>query len=176
MKQAVDFTYHCISGEEKQLSSKVLDADKTFLYFSRYMGCPFCQVDMLELCEEYSRLRENNAQLLMVLQSTPETIRSQTVIRDFPFEVLCDPEGTLYELYAVKTARSMLQMIDPLDKRFWKKLLLLIKHKLKHGAYEGNEQQLPALFLLNHNMQLLHSHHAKSISDMPDIDDMLKLL
>lgn len=176
MKKAFDFSYHSVDGDKKQLSAKVQEADKTVLYFSRYMGCPFCQVDMVELCEEYPRLREKNVQLLLVLQSAPETVRNQTLIKDFPFEVVCDPEGTLYRLYGVKTASSMLKMINPLDRKLWKKIRSLLKHKLKHGAYEGNEQQLPALFLLNHNMDLFYSHYAKSISDMPDIDNILKLL
>ncbi len=176
MKTASDFTYHCSDGEEKLLSAKVREADKTFLYFSRYMGCPFCQVDILDLCEEYYRFREKNAQLLLILQSSPETISGQTLVRDFPFEVVCDSDGKLYELYGVKAASSMLKLINPMDKKLWRKLRTLLKHKLKHGAYEGNEQQLPALFLLKHNMDLLYCHYAKSISDMPGVDEMLNLL
>lgn len=174
MHKALDFTYHCAHGEEKQLSRKVQETEKTFLYFSRYIGCPFCQLDIMELCGEYHRFREKNAQFILVLQSTAETIRNQS--QDFPFDVACDPEGKLYELYGVKSASSALKMINPLDKKLWKKAALLLKHKLKHGDYEGNEQQLPALFLLDKKMNLLHSHLANSISDMLSIDEMIQLL
>ncbi len=176
MKKATDFLFHTADQENIRLSDKVREASKTVLIFSRYLGCPLCQVDILDLCAQYERFKEKNAQILLVLQSSAETVRSQNLVDKIPFTVICDPNAELYALYDVKTAKNALQMINPLDRKLWQKARKLLKNKLKHGAYEGNEQQLPALFLLNHNMDLFYSHYAKSISDLPDADTILKLL
>lgn len=173
--KAADFTYCTADRKGLKLSDTLQKADKTFLLFSRYMGCPFCQVDMLELSEEYSRFTEKEAQILVVLQSAPETIRSQTVLKEPPFEIICDPKGTLYELYGVKTAASTQKMIKP-GKKLFRKAGLLLKYRLKHGAYEGNEQQLPALFLLDQEQNILYSHHASHLADLPDAEQMLSFL
>lgn len=175
MMKAADFRYCTAYSEGLALSDTLQKANKTFLLFSRYMGCPLCQVDMLELCEEYSRFMEKKAQILVVLQSSPETIRSQTVLREPPFEIICDPQGVLYELYHVKSAPSTLKMIKP-GKKLFHKVGKLLKYKLKHGAYEGNEQQLPAIFLLDQDRNILYSHHAAHLTDLPNVEEMLSLL
>ena len=45
-----------------------------------------------------------------------------------------------------------------------------------HGVYEGNEQQLPAFFYVDGNGKVLVSHYAKTIVDMPSIDEMLAMI
>ena len=168
--------FHFQTGDGNGLLSEELQkAEKTLLIFSRYLGCPFCQLDLLSYCEEYARFREKNAQILLVLQSSPETLHQQTLAKEVPFHLISDPQQELYHLYEVKPAASMLKMLR-LNGKLLKKASALMKRKLKHGAYEGNEQQLPALFLVSHNMDLFHSHHAKSISDLPSVDQIIKLL
>jgi glycosyltransferase involved in cell wall biosynthesis len=45
-----------------------------------------------------------------------------------------------------------------------------------HGDYEGNELQLPALFILDEQGTVLYSHYAEHLMDMPDVDGVLALL
>ncbi len=172
---APDFIYHTAEQESVHLWEKLQETDKTFLLFSRYLGCPFCQVDILELCASYSSFAERKAQVILILQSDRETLRSQTLVEKLPFDVACDPEMELYQLYGVKAAASMGKMLRP-ERKLFRKATKLLKWKLKHGAYEGNEQQLPALFLLDKERTVLYSHYASSISDLPDAEEMLKLL
>ena len=47
---------------------------------------------------------------------------------------------------------------------------------LEHGAYEGNELQLPAVFLLDRGMNVVYAHRAKNAGDMPEIADLLAKL
>ena len=104
MKKAFDFSYHSVDGDEKQLSAKVQEADKTVLYFSRYMGCPFCQVDMMELCEEYPRLREKNVQLLQSLTKASSPLPSVNRDRTYASQTVC------------ATGQSMLRLKNRLQK------------------------------------------------------------
>ena len=46
----------------------------------------------------------------------------------------------------------------------------------EHGDYEGDEMQLPALFLLDQDKTVTYAHYAKSLSDMPEVSEMIALL
>ena len=171
---APDFRFQT-ADDSGLLSEELQKAEKTLLIFSRYLGCPFCQLDLLSYCEEYARFREKNAQILLVLQSAPETLRQQTLAKEVPFHLISDPQQELYHLYDVKPAASILKMLR-LNGKLLKKASALMKRKLKHGAYEGNEQQLLALFVLDGNRTVLHAQYAAHLSDMPDVEELLTLL
>ena len=133
-----DFHFQTADGSG-QLSEELRKAEKTLLIFSRYLGCPFCQLDLLSYCEEYIRFQEKHTQILLVLQSAPETIRRQTLLPAIPFSIICDPDMELYRLFQIPSAKSTLSMMA-LNGKFLKKTAALLKRGLKHGAYEGNEQ------------------------------------
>ena len=172
--KAPDFSYVTVKGTG-QLAQKIQEAEKTILVFSRYLGCPLCQLNLLSYCEEYARIQQKNAQILLVLQSSLETLQNQTLVKEPPFDIISDPNMELYQLFHVPAAKNMLSMLA-LNGKLLKKAFALSRRKLKHGAYEGNEQQLPALFILGKDRTVLHAHYASSISDMPDMDELLQLL
>ena len=43
---------------------------------------------------------------------------------------------------------------------------------LTHGAYEGNELQLPAVFLLDSGRKVLCAHYGATPADVPTVDEM----
>ena len=178
--KATDFTYRTAFKEGIVLSEKVKEADKTFLIFLRYMGCTSCQVDIMDYSEEYARFKEKNAQIVLALQSKPEIIAAQTTEENPPFDLVCDPDMELYKIYDVKAASCKEEMINLNDPTVMAKLGAkrekAAAHGLTHGEYEGNEMQLPALFLLDSELNVLHAHRAAYLTDMPSVDEMLELL
>lgn len=55
------------------------------------------------------------------------------------------------------------------------------KQKIKeagfvHGKYEGNEQQLPAMFVVDPDGSVVYAHYAKNSIDMPTVEEMLRIL
>lgn len=44
------------------------------------------------------------------------------------------------------------------------------------AAYEGNEEQLPAVVIVDENGVIKYSHYAKNIVDMPTVDEMVNML
>ena len=172
-EQIQEFTFDTPFEKGRSLEETVQKATKTALLFLRYYGCPVCQVDIRQLAKNYERIPEDEGQLLIVLQSTPETISSQLNRYDLPFEIICDPEQKLYHAFEIKPAESIVAMVDI------KTVLKLAKGKvsgLKHGTYEGNEQQLPAAFVMDRERRLSYGHYAKNLSDMPDVDELVSLL
>lgn len=178
--KAIDFNYQTAWKENVQLSEKVKEADKTFLIFLRYMGCTSCQVDIMDYSEQYARFKEKNAQIVLVLQSSVEIMRSQTTENNPPFDIVCDPTMSLYQSYEIKAAASKEELIDRNNEasmaRMAYKRSKAAEHGLTHGAYEGEELQLPAFFLLDSDMNVQQAHYAKTITDMPDVEEMLALL
>ena len=43
-----------------------------------------------------------------------------------------------------------------------------------HGRQEGQEMQLPAVFLLDGTGVILYAHYAKTIADLPTVDQIMK--
>ncbi|MBS4784730.1 MAG: redoxin domain-containing protein [Clostridiales bacterium] len=171
--KAIDFTYNTPYGKTMTLSEKVKQADKTYLIFLRYYGCTICQLDIKAYRENYQKFLDKNAQILLVLQSEPSTIAEGITEAELKFDVACDPNQELYKAYQIGAAKNKLGLASIKTIR---KMQAAKKSGLVHGAYEGNEMQLPALFLLDSNMNVVYAHRAKSAGDMPEISDMLAKL
>lgn len=76
-------------------SGKIIYANlgrPTFLLFLRYLGCTTCQLDIHQLKETYNCFTSKGAQVLVVLQSSPESIAADVKRGDLPFEIICDPD------------------------------------------------------------------------------------
>ena len=50
------------------------------------------------------------------------------------------------------------------------------KTRFVHGDYEGDELQLPALFIVNEKGVVEYANYAEDIMDMPKVDDVLNML
>ena len=169
-----DFTVNTDKRDNVKLSEVV--GEKNIFWVIRYIGCTVCRYDVHVLTQRYQEISEKGYKLFVVMQSDTDHVRRELAQQETPFEIICDNTFEIYNTLEIAPAASREELVgDAIDK---------LKEKggkakeagFAHGDYEGNEQQLPALFLLNHNMDLFYSHYAKSISDMPDIDNILKLL
>ena len=160
-----------------KLSEKVQQADKTVLLFLRYYGCTLCQLDIHDYAAAYDRIRAQNAQLMVVLQSPPPTINDQIKESDLPFDIVCDPDMGLYKELELGVASSKLTMISPKElPKFAVKRKRMEQLGLEHGAYEGEEMQLPGYFVLDKDLNILQAHRATTILDMPSVEEMIEKL
>lgn len=172
-EKAPDFTYNTVFENGLRLSDTVKKAKKTFLVFLRYFGCRSCQLDLRDYTAQYSRFVEKDAQLLVVLQSTQESLKTQTKPEDVPYAIICDPEQTLYHFYDIPAAASKEAMASQRGKE---RVAIAAGLGIVHGEYEGNELQLPAVFLLDSDCNVLYHRRAKVSGDIPDTEEMLAML
>ncbi len=146
---------------------------KTALVFLRYYGCTLCQYDIHLYAQAKDQIAATGGQMLVVLQSDPQKLAAQLKPGDLPFDIVCDPEAKLYKQFEINPAESQLKMADA------KTLGKIAKAKssgFTHGDYEGNELQLPAVFVMQKDRLLTHVHYAKSVSDVPSADELAELL
>lgn len=145
----------------------------TFLLFLRYYGCTICQLDIHHLKENYEAFEQAGAKVMVVLQSKPEVIAKDVKQGELPFEIICDPQQKLYEQFEILPAKSKLGLASIAT---IKKIRAAKKAGLVHGAYEGEELQLPALFLLGNEGRVQFAHYAKNAADLPSHEEMLALV
>lgn len=171
-----NFTYRTAYEENLKLYDAL--KGKTFFIVHRYIGCPICRLDVQELQKDYDKLTAAGAQAIVVMQSDPEHVRADLASTNttLPFPIICDTEQEIYQTLQVKPASNMITLAGTGLFALVKKFLGAFRSGIKHGDYEGNEQQLPAFFLLDEDGTILHAHYAKNITDLPDVDGMLKLL
>ena len=160
--------------EGRSLEETVLRAEgKTALMFLRYYGCTLCQYDIHRLAASYSRIRETGGQVLVVLQSDREGLKKQLKADSLPFELICDPEQRLYERFQICPAASKEEMMGA---NTMAKIELARAGGFEHGAYEGNELQLPAVFIMDQERKLTYAHYGISVDDVPDPGEFRELL
>jgi thioredoxin-dependent peroxiredoxin len=133
------------------------------LIFLRYFGCPVCQMEMAKIKQEIDLVSKKGGYVFVVLQSAPETLASLTQKEDWPFTIISDPEGKIFQLYGVD-AGGIIKYLHPAG------LIAAIKaisRGFRHGKFEGKETQLPAAFAMTGDKLIKYAHYGEYISDMP---------
>lgn len=141
----------------------------TVLIFMRYYGCPVCQMEMAKMKQDIELVAKKGGRVFVVLQSAPETIASLITRDDFPFTIICDPEGKVFQLYGVEPG-GVFKYLHPAG------LIAAIKaisRGFRHGKFEGKETQLPAAFAMTGDKLIKYSHYGENISDMPALSQMI---
>lgn len=146
---------------------------RTALVFLRYYGCTLCQYDIHRYAAEYGKIAAAGGQMLVVLQSDPEKLGAQLKPGDLPFDIVCDPQGEFYRLLDIRPAADMTGLADAGT------MLKIAEAKaggFSHGDYEGDELQLPAVFVMEQDLTLTHVHYGKSAGDVPETETLAALL
>ena len=147
----------------------------TVFWVIRYIGCPVCRYDVHILKENYKRIAEKGYNLYVVMQSDTEHIHRSLENVNLPFEIICDPAQQIYRNLDILPAANRAELAGDRS-RLMEKAEKTKELGFTHGDYEGNEMQLPALFIVDTDGTVRYAHYGKSITDMPDIDELISLL
>lgn len=174
--KAPDFTYQTPWSDNHTLYG-TMNGKTTILMFLRYYGCRICQLDISRLIAGYDRIKEQDAQLLVVLQTEPAIINEHDNEEDIPFAFICDPEHELYELYEVGA---------PSPKEAGGEMSSAIKEKLDEAitkgfikyANNGKEiaTQVPACFIIDPDGIIKFTHYGTDAADLPTVDELVARL
>ena len=174
--QMPDFTYLSPYAEGEKTFADFAGGKKTFVVFLRYYGCTVCRLDLHIYAQRMKEFVDRDCQLMVVLQSDPALVKDEAPLGTFPFEIACDPSQAVYKQFEIEPAKSMAGLIGGGLIKAVKKMNAAKKFGFAHGEYEGNEQQLPAMVLVDENGTIAFSHYAKNMTDMPSADEMLAML
>ncbi|MFK7772485.1 MAG: redoxin domain-containing protein [Saprospiraceae bacterium] len=141
-----NFSFIAVSGIQYEYQD--FYDKKVVLVFFRYAGSPSCNSRIHELREEYSQFRSDNFEVIVVFESTVETLKEYSADADLPFIVVADPELKLYKKFGVerslgKTLKTIFKKKTKEARKNGKKLYGEKKYKK-----EGARTRIPAEFIL----------------------------
>jgi peroxiredoxin len=169
--KAPDFTFQT-PWEKKRNFFEETRGGKSILFFLRYYGCTTCQLEIHNLIKNHSRFTAAGASVYVVLQSEAATITEAASREDIPFVLILDPGQGLYAAYGIGSREEGKEYTAAHQE----KKKRAIAQGFSHGKYEGNEQQLPAIFILDKDHTVVFAHYGEEVSDVPDQERLLEIL
>ena len=174
-----NFIFNTAYENGKAVEDVIKNKKWTIFWVLRYIGCTTCRYDVHVMAERYQDFLDLNTQIFVVMQSDPAIVREDLMGSRLPFDIICDTDMEIYKRLEIPAAASKADRIptNPVDLARLKEKKKKVKEAgIVHGKYEGNEQQLPAIFLVAQDGTVSYAHYAKHSIDMPTVDEMLAIL
>ena len=146
------------------LEQLLAENKKLVLIFSRYFGCPICQLDLEELMTRLNEIEAKGAKLLYITQSGEKIAKEFIQKKNLMFPVIPSSKDELYKDYGLG-----LMTVGAIAK-IPKKLKEAKKIGIEHGEYEGWEKQSSGQFVIDNGIVI----HAKK--GWLDINNILEVL
>jgi len=143
--------------------AELIGKQKIVLIFSRYFGCPICQLDLKSLMERFPEIEEKGSRIVYITQSGEEIAKEFIENEDIPFPVLPSSRDKLYKDYGLGMMNLAAVSKVAGKKRAAKKA------GIEHGEYEGWELQSPGQFIINEEGIIIHAKKG-----WLDLDSLLK--
>ena len=176
-----NFVYDSPKGMNQTLSGK------TFIVFSRFYECELCRVLLASFTAAYPVFRAMGYDIKFIMQSDISTLAKNQ--KKYPFELIADPECKLYDMYNVFEADGIVNMLagDKLiefviGKNVYKMLNLDMIESVNSAMAPAEEtdgpreNQLCAFVAVDKNMNITYAHYSKTMTDFPDVKDIIKIL
>ena len=131
--------------------SELIGTQKFVLIFSRYFGCPICQLDLNTLLERVSEIENIGAKVLYITQSGEKITKEFIDKKNIKFPVIPSTKDKLYKDYG----------LGPMVKEAAKQVRAKVKEAFaagfEHGEYEGWEPQCPGQFVIGLDGSIIHA-------------------
>lgn len=174
-----NFVFNTAYENGKTVKGVLSHKKKTIFWVLRYIGCTTCRYDVHVMAARYQDFLNLDAQIYVVMQSEPVNVREDLKETPLPFEIICDTRMEIYqalEIHATACKEDRMPT-DPVEiAKLEEKKKKIKELGIVHGKYEGNEQQLPALFVVEQDGTVSYAHYAKNSIDMPTVDEMLGII
>jgi peroxiredoxin len=129
---------------------ELIGKQKIVLIFSRYFGCPICQLDLNILMESVPEINNKGAKMLYVTQSGEKVAQEFIAKYKIEFPVIPSSKKELYAEYGLGL------MNEEAVKKVKSKFKEATERGFVHGDYEGWENQGPGQFVIDEDGNILH--------------------
>lgn len=145
------------------------------LQFRRFAGCPICNVHLQSVIKRHDEITAAGVREVVIFHSTREEL--DAYVDDMPFDLVADPDRTLYRRFGVETAvrsvadpRSMAPVLKGMmDRSLVGKLRLSAGMRRANGGHLG----LPADILIDTDGTVLDAKYGKHAGDQWSVDELL---
>ena len=165
--KAIDFIVSDYLNNQVTLSD--YKGKKILLSFFRGAACPFCNMRVRELINNYSKFEEKGIVIIAFFASTKEEINEYAGKQKAPFAIIPDPTLKFYTKYGVEQSKwGMLKtMLKPL------KMLKMMQSGFFNLKSGKDKPIVPADFLIDENQMILKTYYGKDFGDHMSIEDIL---
>ena len=129
---------------------ELIGKQKIVLIFSRYFGCPICQLDLNILMESVPEINNKGAKLLYVTQSGEKVTQEFIAKYKIEFPVIASSKKELYAEYGLGLMNA--EAAEKVRKKFKE----ATEQGFVHGEYEGWESQGPGQFVIEEKGNIMH--------------------
>lgn len=170
--EAPAFAALTIEGKSLDLDNLKKDGKTVFISFLRYAGCPVCNLRVHELSEQYEGLKAQNIQLIVVFESSEETLMEYTKDANLPFPIIADEDNVFYDSFGVK--KSFGKVLKTAFNKDAKSKMKQGKELYGDKKYkrDGALTRIPADFVINPQGIIETAHYGTYIGDHLDLDSL----
>ena len=165
--KAIDFSVSDYLNNQITLSD--YKGKKVLLSFFRGAACPFCNMRVRELINNYPKFEEKGIVIIAFFASTKEEINEYAGKQKAPFAIIPDPTLKFYTKYGVEQSPfGMLKtMLKPL------KMIKMMQSGFFNLKSDKDKPIVPADFLIDENQMILKTYYGKDFGDHMSIEDIL---
>jgi len=119
-------------------------------------------MEMAILKHDMALFDKKDARVFVFLQSSNATLAPLLKKEDWPFDIVCDPKGKIFQQYKVEP--GLLKYLHPAG------LIAAVRAiglGFTHGKFEGRETQLPAAFVIKPDKTIGFAYYGRHIGDVP---------
>ncbi len=154
------FTYDTPDQAENDFYQLCAGKTPLVLVFLSNFGHPISRAYLSAYLESLSELTAGH--LACVVRSNPQLIAERFGEVRFPFPLICDADGVLYDYCEVQETTSFFE---------WTLAARRIISEAKKEGYhpeKGEAQLLPLTMILGEEGQVLYAHRGRSLTDLPE--------
>jgi thioredoxin-dependent peroxiredoxin len=170
-QSAPEFQTHDAFGQIINLQQ--MRGKKVYLAFERNAGCPVCNLRINQLLN-HSQLIQENAEVLLVYESSPEKMIEYLSTGSYPFHFITDPDNHIYKLYAVE--KSWLKVLTSLFNGIISKVNSGQKLFSKPISQDGHAHTIPAEFIIDEYGKISVAHYGRFVGDHLTVPFLLRSL
>lgn len=154
------FTYDTPDASEQDFYDLCEGALPLVLVFLPNFGHPISREYLVRYARTLPTLQ--SGRLACVVRSQPQRIAEGLGGESFPFPLICDAEGVLYEHFGIRSSASVLR---------WSLEARRIFRAAQAQGYvlqKGEPQLLPLTLVVGPEGRILFAHHGQSLTDLPE--------
>lgn len=155
----------------------ILKEHNVALILLRYIGCAFCQIEIIKVKKKENEFKRKNLYPVFVVNSERKVLKKYLdKEKGLNFTFIPDTKLDLYKLYEIKIKGGIKSIFS---RNVFKKFLQFVWKELKNykGVSKGLEEAhylIPACFGINKEGVIVYAHYGKDIADGCKIDELLK--
>jgi len=165
---SIDFSQEDYLGNKVHL--KDYKGKKILLSFFRGASCPFCNLRINQLINNYDEFQKNQIEIITFFSASKEEIFQYAGKQKAPFPIIPDPNLKIYKKYAVE--QSSMGMIKVILKPL--KMIKVMTSGFFNMRSMNDKPIIPADFLIDGKQIIYKAYYGKDFGDHLQIDEILK--